>query len=101
MVSWRLSQRLKRPPYRVTYINMKTSISMRELQKMSAAAIEALPHPMPIKNGSRTVAMLVPLKIPLREQVEKAMAQIDASIAALTPEQTAVVERIVKERGLD
>ena len=80
---------------------MKTSISMRELQKMSAAAIEALPHAVPIRNGSKTVAMLVPLKIPPREQVEKVMAQIDASIAALTPEQAAKVEQIAKERGLD
>jgi hypothetical protein len=37
------------------------TISMRELQKLSSATIEALEHPVPIRNGDRTVALLVPL----------------------------------------
>lgn len=36
------------------------AISMRELQKMSAGAIEALSHPVPIKSGERTVGILSP-----------------------------------------
>lgn len=38
---------------------------MRELQKMSAAAIQSLPHAIPIKSGDETVGILMPFrKIP-------------------------------------
>jgi hypothetical protein len=36
------------------------AVSMRELQKMSAGAIEALPHPVPIRSGDWTAGMLSP-----------------------------------------
>jgi hypothetical protein len=37
-------------------------ISIRDLQKMSAESIGALPGPTPVKSGDRTVGLLVPLK---------------------------------------
>ncbi|MBL8589856.1 MAG: hypothetical protein JNK46_15090 [Methylobacteriaceae bacterium] len=54
-------------------------VTMRELQKMSAGAIEALPHPVPIKSGDRTVGILSPG--PRRISPEE-MAEIAASIRA-------------------
>jgi antitoxin (DNA-binding transcriptional repressor) of toxin-antitoxin stability system len=37
-------------------------ISIRDLQKLSAETIGALPGPTTVKSGGRTVALLVPLK---------------------------------------
>jgi hypothetical protein len=37
-------------------------LSIRDLQKISADAIGALPGPTPVKSGNRTVGLLVPLK---------------------------------------
>jgi hypothetical protein len=37
-------------------------ISIRDLQKISGEAIQALPGPTPVKSGDRTVALLIPLK---------------------------------------
>lgn len=39
-------------------------ISIRDLQKISGATIEALPGPTAIKSGERTIALLIPLKRP-------------------------------------
>ena len=38
------------------------NISIRDLQKLSAETIGALPGPTTVKSGERTVALLVPLK---------------------------------------
>ncbi len=40
---------------------MKSAISARERQTMSAGAIQALPHPVSIKNGTTTVGVLLPI----------------------------------------
>ena len=37
-------------------------ISIRELQKISAESVRALPGPTPVKSGDRTVGLLIPLK---------------------------------------
>jgi len=37
-------------------------ISIRDLQKISADGIGALPGPTPVKSGERTVGLLIPLK---------------------------------------
>ena len=39
-----------------------THISIRDLQKISADGIGALPGPTPVKSGERTVGLLIPLK---------------------------------------
>ena len=45
------------------YVNaVNKPISIRDLQKMSAKAIEALDGPTPVKAGDRTVGALFPLK---------------------------------------
>ena len=77
---------------------MKTAITMRELQKMSAGSIQALPHPVPIKNGVATVALLVPIQKAPKAFVDRVLAAIDAEAAKRTPEQTAAVERLLGER---
>lgn len=37
-------------------------INIRDLQKISGETISALPGPVPVKSGDRTVALLIPLK---------------------------------------
>ncbi|MEQ1867179.1 MAG: hypothetical protein ABL996_21275 [Micropepsaceae bacterium] len=41
---------------------MNKSISIRDLQKISAKTLDALEEPTPIKAGERTVAAIFPLK---------------------------------------
>jgi len=77
---------------------MKTAISMRELQKMSAGAIQALPHAVPIKSGGDTVALLVPIHKGSPEAFDRLMARIDALAASRTPEETAALEIMLGER---
>ena len=73
---------------------MKTGITMRELQKMSAGKIQALPHTMPIKNGRETVGLLVPLKKASKQEIDAVFAKIDAAAAKRTPEETKALARI-------
>ncbi len=52
-------------------------VSMRDLQKISAETINALPGMKAIKSGNRTVAFLTPLKKPDLEKLTKVLAEID------------------------
>ncbi|MGX7708112.1 hypothetical protein [Methylobacterium sp. Gmos1] len=80
---------------------MKSAISMRELQKMSAGAIQALPHAVPIKNGTQTVGILLPLHRVSPDYMRKVLADIDAAAARRTPEENAVIDRLLAERGAE
>ncbi|WP_056796849.1 hypothetical protein [Bosea sp. Root381] len=66
---------------------------MRELQKLSAGAIQALPHPVPIKSGSATIGLLVPVRRPdvaaLTEIEDEARRDYDS----LSPEMRAKIDR--------
>lgn len=48
--------------YLLVYESFTTHINIRDLQKISGEAIGALPGPTPVKSGSRTVGLLIPLK---------------------------------------
>ncbi|SEO95367.1 hypothetical protein SAMN04487843_105170 [Methylobacterium sp. ap11] len=80
---------------------MKSAISMRELQKMSAGAIQALPHPVPIKNGTATVGVLLPIHSVSPETMRKVLADIDAAATRRTPEENAAIDRLLAERGIE
>ena len=60
--------------YIPVYVNCMSHISIRNLQKMSGAAIEALPGPTVVKSGNRTVGMLIPVKKTDMVKIEKALA---------------------------
>jgi hypothetical protein len=77
---------------------VKTAITMRELQKMSAGTIQALPHAVPVKNGPATVAILVPIQKASKQLVDEVLARIDAAAAKRSPEQTAALEIMLGER---
>lgn len=62
------------------------AITMRELQKISAQTIEALPHPVPIKSGGRTVAMLHPIRRGNDAAWERAMEAIEKARAVRSKE---------------
>jgi hypothetical protein len=80
---------------------MPNVITMRELQKMSAGAIGALPHATPIKSGNDTVAVLVPMHRVSPEFLADVLARIDAAAAARTPEQNALIDEILGDREID
>ncbi len=76
----------------------KNAVTMRELQKMSAAAIKALPHAVPIKSGDETVGMLMPLKKPDPERMKKVLDRIEEDYAKLSPETQQWLQRFLDER---
>ena len=77
------------------------SISMRDLQKLSAGAIQALPHAVPIKNGKATVGVLLPVQSASKEYLLKVLADIEAAAAKYTPEENAAIDRLLAERGAE
>jgi hypothetical protein len=80
---------------------MIRAISMRDLQKLSAGAIRALPHAVPIKNGTATVGVLLPVSGGSGDYLRKVLAEIDAAVARETPEETRAIDALLAERGID
>ena len=81
---------------------MTRAISMRELQKISAGAIQALPHAVPIKNGTTTVGVLLPVRSAAsNEYLRKVLADIEAAAARYTPEENKAIDDLLAERGVD
>ncbi|MBR2691749.1 MAG: hypothetical protein IKE42_28165 [Aquamicrobium sp.] len=76
----------------------KNAVTMRELQKMSAATIKALPHAVPIKSGDETVGMLMPLKKPNPERMKEVLDRIEEDYAKLSPETQQWLQRFLDER---
>ncbi|MFN3670429.1 MAG: hypothetical protein ACK4VM_00815 [Bosea sp. (in: a-proteobacteria)] len=77
----------------------KTAVTMRELQKMSAATIKALPHGVPIKSGDEMVGMLTPLRKPDPEKMKAVLDRIEEHYAALPAETKQWLQRYLDERG--
>lgn len=81
---------------------MTRAISMRELQKISAGAIQALPHAVPIKNGTTTVGVLLPVRSPASSAyLRKVMEDIEAAAARRSPEENEAIDRLLAERGAE
>jgi hypothetical protein len=78
----------------------KNAVTMRELQKMSAATIRALPHAVPIKSGDETVGMLMPLKKPNPERMKEVLDRIEQHYDALPEETKEWLEKFLNEREL-
>lgn len=78
---------------------MIQKLTMRELQKISASTIRALPHAVPIKSGNDTVAILVPIKQPSPELRAEVFARLEELDAQRTPEEEAEVEKFLAEIG--
>ncbi len=74
------------------------AISMRELQKMSAAKIRAMDRPMPIKSGNETVGMLMPVKRPSVEKLREIEERAQKLAQLRSPEENAAIERFLNER---
>src|ERR1700722_12431800 len=53
-------------------------ISIRDLQKISGEAIGALPGPVAVKSGDRTVGLLVPLKASDPDRLAAGLARAEA-----------------------
>ena len=80
---------------------MTRAISMRDLQKLSAGAIQALPHAVPIKNGVATVGVLLPVHSASKEYLRKVLDDIDAAAARRSPQESEAVDRLLAERGAE
>ena len=78
---------------------MTHALSMRDLQKLSAGAIQALPHAVPIKNGTATVGVLLPIHSVSQAYLRDVLARIDAAAGACTPEENTAIDRLLAERG--
>jgi hypothetical protein len=76
----------------------KAAVTMRELQKMSAAMIKALPHTVPIQSDGETVAFLTPLREPDPEAWKRVLDQIEAHHAQLSPDTKAWLEQFLDAR---
>ena len=76
---------------------MHRSITMRELQRMSANVIRSLPGPTAIKSGSETVAILTPFKKPDPEALKAVLHRIEEHQAKLSPEIRLELQRMVGE----
>ncbi|MET7246345.1 hypothetical protein ABZT49_23610 [Methylobacterium sp. EM32] len=68
---------------------------------MSAGAIQALPHPVPIKNGTATVGVLLPIHSVPQEYMQQVLADIRAAAAKHSPEEEAAIDRLLSERGAE
>ncbi len=77
----------------------KAAVTMRELQKMSAATIKALPHAVPIKCGDETVGMLSPMPKPDPDRMKKVLDRIEADYARLDSDTQQWLQRFLDERG--
>jgi hypothetical protein len=75
------------------------AISMRELQKMSAKQIEALPHPVPITSDGRTIAVLQPRRTakPTEQQLKNLDAAFRRFDESLTPDDKERIAEFLKE----
>ncbi len=80
---------------------MTRAISMRDLQKLSAGAIQALPHAVPIKNGTATVAVLLPVHSAGKDYLRRVLARIDEAATAHTPEENAAIGELLGQRGAE
>jgi hypothetical protein len=67
----------------------RTTISMRDLQKISAAEISALGRPVPIRSGGKTLGLLVPLRRPDVERLRALDAEGERLGSKLTEAQKA------------
>lgn len=76
----------------------RRSVTMRELQKMSAGAIQALPHPVPITSGSAMIGLLVPTKRTDSDALARAAREAREEYEKLSPEMQARIERFLADR---
>lgn len=76
---------------------MTGAITMRELQKMSAGSLRALPGTVPIKSGSETVALLTPFRKPDPERLAAVLRRIEEHQAELSPEVRRDLQRLIGE----
>lgn len=73
------------------------AIGMRDLQKISATTLASLPHTVPIKSGSQTVALLIPIKRPSQDHVARVMGLVDEAAAKRTAKDQAEIAAMLNE----
>lgn len=71
------------------------TISMRDLQKLSARAIQSSDSPLIVRSGSETVGIIYPIAIAPRHLVEAAMDKVDAVSAKDSAEDKAKFAELV------
>jgi antitoxin (DNA-binding transcriptional repressor) of toxin-antitoxin stability system len=79
---------------------LRQAISMRDLQKMSAKQIEALPHPVPITSDGRAIALLQPFREPTAASADR-IAELESTFRRfdenLTPGQKEEIAKLLAE----
>ena len=79
---------------------IKTSISMRELQRMTAGDIQALERPMLIKSGTVTVGQIKPIRPRTKDEIEAINRRHEEWQKTWTEEHWEEARRILRERGI-
>lgn len=93
-------------PYGLTYMATeeaamsRSAVTMRELQKMSAGAIEALPHAVPIKSGKATIGLLVPVRKPDVAALAAIEEEAQRDYESLSPTMRERIDRYFAEREI-
>ena len=80
---------------------MEAGITMRDLQKISASGIEALPRATAIRNGKKTVGFLVPIRKAPPALIEEATRLVAAEWAARSPEDEALITEALRDHGVE
>lgn len=77
----------------------RSTITMRELQKMTAGAIQALERPVTIKSGTAAVGMLCPISRTPQHLIDQFVQAAEEAQAMATPEERARIDKFLKEIG--
>jgi hypothetical protein len=78
----------------------KDSISIRELQKMNAGAIQALERPILVKSGSTVVGQLKPIRRPTVDEARAISQHYSDWQKSWSDEDWRIAQDILAERGI-
>jgi hypothetical protein len=82
------------------YDMLKDSISIRELQKMNAGAIQALERPVLVKSGSVVVGQLKPMRRRTADEARVISQRYSDWQKSWTDEDWRIAQEVLAERGI-
>jgi hypothetical protein len=82
------------------YVMQRTSISIRELQKLTGGAIQALERPMLIKSGTTIVGQIAPIRRKTADEARAIVESYEEWQNCWTPEDWRLAEALLAERGI-
>jgi hypothetical protein len=77
----------------------RSTITMRELQKITAGAIQALERPVTIKSGTAAIGVLYPIAKAPQHLLDELVRLAKEADAKTSPEERERYDRFLAERG--